>query len=71
MHNVTQTTIDQTAKSKQQPARRIHTQAGGLAIRTDLRAGLAWDDLDDQAQELWSNLASSLSGLTGGTEASS
>lgn len=40
--------------------------AGGLRMRTDLRAGLAWDDLDDKAQELWSNLTASLSNLTGG-----
>ena len=26
---------------------------GGLPVRTDLRAGLAWDDLDDQAAALW------------------
>ncbi|MEZ4664709.1 MAG: hypothetical protein R2911_44820 [Caldilineaceae bacterium] len=43
---------------------------GGLRMRTDLRAGLAWDDLDDQAKELWSNLTSSLGNLTGSTDAS-
>lgn len=42
---------------------------GGLPVRTDLRAGLAWDDLDDQAAALWqqpsaavSNAVSSISG---------
>jgi hypothetical protein len=29
---------------------------GGLPVRTTLRAGLAWDDLDDQAQALWDKL---------------
>lgn len=44
---------------------------GGLPMRTDLRAGLAWDDLDDQAQQLWSNLTNALSNLTGGADTSS
>ena len=51
--------------------RELVTPSGGLPIRTDLRAGLAWDDLDDKAQELWGSLTNSLSGLTGGTDASS
>lgn len=38
------------------------TVAGGLAVRTNLRAGLAWDDLDDQAAALWSKLTSAVSG---------
>lgn len=42
----------------------------GLPIRTDLRAGLAWDDLDDQAQSLWNSLTSAVDNLTGGTDAS-
>lgn len=37
---------------------------GGLAVRTNLRAGLAWDDLDDQAAALWSKLTSAVSSLT-------
>lgn len=44
---------------------------GGLPMRTDLRAGLAWDDLDDKAQELFNNLTNTLSGLLGGNDASS
>ncbi|MEZ4678310.1 MAG: hypothetical protein R2932_29255 [Caldilineaceae bacterium] len=44
---------------------------GGLRLRTDLRAGLSWDNLDDQAQQLWSNLTNALSSLTGGTDTSS
>lgn len=39
---------------------------GGLSLRTDLRAGLAWDDLDDKAQELWGKVTDSMSSLTGG-----
>lgn len=44
---------------------------GGLRVRTDLRAGLAWDDLDDQAQQLWGNLTNMLSNLTGGADSNS
>ena len=44
---------------------------GGLTVRTDLRAGLAWDDLDDKAQELWGNLTNAMSSLTGGADTSS
>lgn len=40
---------------------------GGIVVRTDLRAGLAWDDLDDQAKELWNSLTNAASGLVGGT----
>ncbi len=35
---------------------------GGLPVRTNLRAGLAWDDLDDQAAALWGKLTSAVSG---------
>ena len=44
---------------------------GGLTVRTDLRAGLAWDDLDDKAQELWGNLTDAMSSLSGGADTSS
>ncbi len=40
----------------------------GVPIRTDLRAGLAWDDLDNEAKQLWSNLSNTLRGFTGGTD---
>ena len=47
---------------------------GGLAVRTNLRAGLAWDDLDDQAAALFGKLSSAVSNitssLTSGTDAS-
>ena len=42
--------------------------AGGLAVRTNLRAGLAWDDLDDQAKDLWNQLTSAVSALTTGSD---
>jgi hypothetical protein len=38
--------------------------SGGLRVRTNLRAGLAWDDLDDQAAALWGKLTSSIASLT-------
>lgn len=56
---------------EQSPVQHEVAGNGGLSIRTGLRAGLAWDDLDDQAQALWSNLTNTLSGLTGGSETSS
>ena len=34
---------------------------GGLPVRTNLRAGLAWDDLDDQAAALWGKLTGAVS----------
>lgn len=33
----------------------------GLVVRTDLRAGFAWDDLDDQALSLWNQLTGAVS----------
>ncbi|MCB0107631.1 MAG: hypothetical protein KDE53_17040 [Caldilineaceae bacterium] len=66
MKKTTQMTNDNRL-DKREPAR----PTGGLAIRTDLRAGLAWDDLDDKAQKLWGSLTSAVSGLTGGTGTSS
>lgn len=44
-----------------QEAPNIPSPAGGLPVRTDLRAGLAWDDLDDQAKNLWNQLSSAVS----------
>jgi len=38
---------------------------GGLPVRTNLRAGLAWDDLDDQATALWNKLSSAVSNAAG------
>lgn len=36
------------------------TNSKGFPVRTSLRAGLAWDDLDDKAKELWNQLTSSV-----------
>lgn len=52
---------NQTQTLDRQPPATI---AGGLAVRTNLRAGLAWDDLDDQVKNLWNQLTSAVSGLT-------
>lgn len=55
-------------KSTNQPSLLDHQPTtpvtGGLAVRTNLRAGLAWDDLDDQAKALWDKLTNALSALT-------
>ena len=42
-----------------------------LAVRTNLRAGLAWDDLDDQAQALWNKLTGAVSNATSALTGSS
>jgi len=39
----------------------IHGLNGGLPVRTNLRSGLAWDDLDDKAKDLWGKLTSTVS----------
>jgi len=44
---------------------------GGLPVRTNLRAGLAWDDLDDQAAALWKQLSSSFSNAVSNIRGSS
>jgi hypothetical protein len=36
---------------------------GGLPVRTDLRAGLSWDDLDDAASSLWDQLTGTVSNV--------
>jgi len=46
---------------------RAATSPSGLPVRTNLRAGLAWDELDDTAQDWWSNLSSSVSGAFNGS----
>jgi hypothetical protein len=44
---------------------------GGLPVRTNLRAGLAWDDLDDQAAALWQQLSTSVSNAVSNLSGSS
>ena len=41
--------------------RLANTPSIGLPVRTNLRAGLAWDDLDDQAKALWGKLTGAVS----------
>ncbi len=64
------TPISNTRRDK----RAVNALSGGLPVRTNLRAGLAWDDLDDKAKELWGQLTSAVSNatsaLTGGSSAS-
>lgn len=47
--------------TKQPTATEPTTALGGLPVRTDLRAGLAWDELDDKAIDLWNQLSSAVS----------
>ena len=42
----------------------------GLPVRTNLRAGLAWDDLDDQAAAWWSKLTGAVSSAADAVTAS-
>jgi hypothetical protein len=44
---------------------------GGLPVRTDLRAGLAWDELDDKAVEWWNQLSSAVSNAVSNVTSSS
>ena len=46
-------------KQLQAPKQPVHRS--GLPVRTNLRAGLAWDDLDDQAAALWGKLTGAVS----------
>jgi hypothetical protein len=50
--------------------RTITTPSSGLPVRTNLRAGLAWDDLDDQAAALWSKLTGAVSSAADAVTAS-
>lgn len=36
--------------------------SNSLRVRTNLRAGLTWDDISSKASELWNNLSSTVSG---------
>jgi hypothetical protein len=49
----------------------VNAPRGGLPVHTNLRAGLAWDDLDDKAKELWNSLtgavSNTVSSVTGST----
>lgn len=69
MNHSTPITTPQPIGSKR-PTKTIRSLAGGLPVRTNLRAGLAWDDLDDKAQELFNNLTNALQGLVGEDSAS-
>ena len=70
MNHTTQSTNRQPSMGKHsaEVMRPLH---GGLPVRTNLRAGLAWDDLDDKAQELFGKLSNAVSGLLGGNDTSS
>jgi hypothetical protein len=51
--------------------RAVTTPTGGLPVRTNLRAGLAWDDLDDQAKALWEKLTGAVNTAVAGTSGDS
>lgn len=44
----------------QQSAVTPATNSKGFPVRTNLRAGLAWDELDDKAKELWNQVTSAV-----------
>lgn len=70
MNHTTQLTNQQLTVTKR-PNNAVRSLTGGLPVRTGLRAGLAWDDLDDKAKALLNSLTSSVSNavntLTGGS----
>ena len=63
---MTPTNVDRRSQHVSQDA-----TLGGLPVRTNLRAGLSWDELDDQAAALWKQLSTSVSNavsnLSGGS----
>ncbi len=61
-------TLVSTEETVVTPLPRAEVSPRGLPVRTHLRAGLAWDDLDDKAKEWWNNLSSTVSGAFSGTE---
>ena len=65
MNTNTKRSVEQIKTLQPQNERLPRTPLGGLPIRTDLRAGFAWDDLDDQAKSLLSRLADAAGGLIG------
>lgn len=56
-------------QQQMEQTQRVHLS--GLPVRTDLRAGSALDDLNNQAKELWNKLTNAVSNatsaVTGGT----
>ena len=36
--------------------------SGGLSVRTDLRAGLSWEETQQQISDLWGQLSNAVSG---------
>jgi hypothetical protein len=63
---MTPTNLDQFSPRIDQDA-----TIGGLPVRTDLRAGLSWDELDDQAAALWQQLTTSISNAVSSVSGSS
>ena len=55
------TSTNQTQPLDRQPTAAV---AGGLAVRTNLRAGFALADLDDQVKAMWDKLTNTVSALT-------
>lgn len=54
-----------THKNEQNPAldqqaRPAAPGTNAFPVRTNLRAGLSWDELDDQTLELWNQLSSTV-----------
>lgn len=47
------------------------TATKGFPVRTNLRAGLAWDDMDDEAKELWNKLSCTVANATNSLTAGS
>lgn len=58
-------------KNHTHPATRQSIVPGGLPVRTDLRAGLSIEEIQQQLSDLWNQLpnsvASAFSNLTGGS----
>ncbi len=68
---MTQKNADRRPLRVDQDATTGNVTVGGLPVRTNLRAGLAWDDLDDQAAALWQQLSTSVSNAVSNLSGSS
>lgn len=63
MKQHTQITNGNDTTNDQVDDRNAAVPHGGLPVQTDLRAGLAWDEIDDQTADLWEQVAERVNGM--------
>ena len=65
------TAVDHQGSRAQRAPENLAKNLGGLPVRTDLRAGLASDDLGAQAMALWQQLTAAVANAAGSTNGAS